>query len=184
MGGGKSGRMRGALVVVEVALSVVLLAGAGLLVRSFVVLQNVTLGFRPDHVLVMQTSVPAAGLESARGATRFYKDLMLTLQPLPGVTAVGGTRNTPGAAFSEGSYMIDRVGTATPSTPQAVLSVVTPGAFAALGIPLKHGRDFNAADTYDSPFTAVINEALARKSFAGQDPVGRLIYCGLDSTKS
>ena len=61
--------------------------------------------------------------------------------------------------------------------------MVTPGAFAALGVPLKRGRDFNDGDTYDAPFTAVINEALARKSFPGQDPLGRLIYCGLDSLK-
>jgi putative ABC transport system permease protein len=61
--------------------------------------------------------------------------------------------------------------------------VVTPGAFAALGIPLKRGRDFNEGDTYDAPFTAIVNEALARKSFPGQDPLGRLIYCGLDSDK-
>jgi predicted permease len=61
--------------------------------------------------------------------------------------------------------------------------VVTPGAFAALGVLLKRGRDFNDGDTYDAPFTALINETLARKSFPGEDPLGRLIYCGLDSPK-
>jgi predicted permease len=183
MGGAKAGRMRGALVVVEVALSVVLLAGAGLLIRSFAALQNVPLGFRPEHVLVMQSSVPAADLSSARRATGFYKDLLADLAMLPGVSAVGGTRNTPGSAFSEGTYFIDHLGKISPATPQAVFSVVTPGALAALGIPLKRGRDFNASDTYDAPFTAVINEALARKSFPGQDPLGRMIYCGLDSEK-
>jgi predicted permease len=183
MGAGKAGRMRGALVVVEVALSVVLLAGAGLLIRSFAALQNTALGFRPEHVLVMQSSVPASDLQSARRATRFYKDLLADLAMLPGVSAVGGTRSTPGAAFSEGTYFIDHLGEISPATPQAVLSVVTPGALAALGIPLKRGRDFNAGDTYDAPFTAIINEALARKSFPGQDPLGRTIYCGLDSDK-
>jgi predicted permease len=181
--GGKGGRMRAALVVAEVALSVVLLTGAGLLIRSFAALHNVALGFHPDHVLVMESSVPASDLDSARRATRFYKDLLADLAALPGVTAVGGTRNPPGKAFSEGTYFIDHHGEVTPNTPQAVLSVVTPGAFAALGIPLKRGRDFNAGDTYDAPFTAVINEALARKSFPGQDPIGRMIYCGLDSDK-
>ena len=181
--GGKGGRMRAALVVVEVALSVVLLAGAGLLIRSFVALHNVALGFRPEHVLVMESSVPAAGLESARRATRFYKDLMADLGTLPGVSAVGGARNTPGTVHSDGSYFIDHMGQFTTNMPNAVLSVMTPGAFAALGIPLKRGRDFNAGDTYDAPFTAVINEALARKSFPGQDPLGRMIYCGLDSMK-
>jgi len=182
--GGKAGRMRGALVVVEVALSVVLLASAGLLIRSFAALHNVALGFRPEHVLVMESSVPASDdLQSARRATRFYKELLADLATLPGVSAVGGTRNPPVTVFSEGSYFIDHVGKLTVNTPQAVLSVVTPGALAALGIPLKRGRDFNEGDTYEAPFTAIINEALARKSFPGQDPLGRLIYCGLDSDK-
>ena len=181
--GGKAAHMRGALVVVEVALSVVLLAGAGLLIRSFVALHNVALGFHPEHVLMMESSVPAAGLESARRATRFYKDLLADVATLPGVSAVGGTRNPPGTVYSDGSYFIDRLGELTPNTPNAVLSVVTPGAFAALGVPLKRGRDFNEGDTYEAPFTAIINEALARKSFPGQDPLGRLIYCGLDSDK-
>jgi putative ABC transport system permease protein len=181
--GGKGGRMRAALVVAEVALSVVLLAGAGLLIRSFIALQNVSLGFRPEHVLVMESAVPASGLESARRATHFYKDLLADLATLPGVTAVGGTRNPPATVYSDGSYFIDHVGELTTNTPGAVLSVVTPGTFAALGIPLKRGRDFNEADTYDAPFTAIINEALARKSFPAQDPLGRMIYCGLDSAK-
>jgi putative ABC transport system permease protein len=183
MAGGRGGRMRAALVVMEVALCVVLLAGAGLLMRSFVALHNVALGFRPSHVLVVESSVPSSSLLDARRATRFYKNLLADLATLPGVSAVGGTRNTPGAVHSDGSYFVDHVGVLTSSTPQAVLSVVTPGAFAALGISLKRGRDFNAGDTYDAPFTAIVNEALARKSFPGQDPLGRLIYCGLDSDK-
>jgi predicted permease len=181
--GGKGGRTRATLVVVEVALSVVLLAGAGLLIRSFVALHHVALGFRPEHVLVMESSVPASNLADARRATRFYKDLMADLATLPGVSAVGGVRNTPGIVWSNGGYFIGHMGKFTSAMPNAVLSVVTPGAFAALGIPLKRGRDFNASDTYDAPFTAVINEALARKSFPGQDPLGRTIYCGLDSMK-
>jgi putative ABC transport system permease protein len=181
--GGKGGRVRAALVVVEVALSVVLLAGAGLLIRSFVALHNVALGFRPEHVLVMESSVPASDLASAQRATRFYKDLMADLATLPGVSAVGGARNTPGVVFSEGSYFIDRLGKFNVNSPQAVFSVMTPGTLAALGIPLKRGRDFIDGDTYDAPFTAAINEALARKSFPGQDPLGRTIYCGFDSLK-
>jgi len=181
--GGAAARLRSALVVAEVALSVVLLAGAGLLIRSFAALQHVTLGFRPEHVLVMESSVPASDLPGARRATRFYKDLMADLATLPGVSAVGGARNTPGIVFSDGSYFIDHFTGFTVNAPGAVLSVMTPGAIAALGIPLKRGRDFNADDTYEAPFTALINEALARKSFAGQDPLGRTIYCGLDSLK-
>jgi predicted permease len=182
-GGGRSGRMRAALVVVEVALSVVLLAGAGLLIRSFVALHNVALGFRPEHVLVMESSVPASNLNGARRAARFYQDLLADLRTLPGVSAVGVTRNPPGVVYSEGSYFLDHLGKFDVSAPQAVFSVMGPGTFATLGIPIKRGRDFNDGDTYEAPFTAVINEALARKSFPGQDPLGRTIYCGFDSLK-
>ena len=101
--------MRAALVVVEVALSVVLLCGAGLLIRSFVALHNVALGFRPEHVLVMESSVPASDLEGSRRATRFYKDLIGDLAMLPGVSAVGATRNPPGNVLSEGTYFIDHL---------------------------------------------------------------------------
>lgn len=184
MAGGKAGRTRAALVVVEVALSVVLLAGAGLLIRSFVALQNVSLGFQPEHVLVMESSVPASDLAGARRATRFYKDLLSDLAALPGVSAVGATRTPPGTPGSNGTYFIDHLPSDFGAVKtQAVFSVVTPGAMAALGIPLKRGRDFTDADVYDAPFTAIINEALARRSFPGEDPLGHLIYCGLDSLK-
>ncbi|MGO4881918.1 MAG: ABC transporter permease [Bryobacteraceae bacterium] len=181
--GGRAGRTRAVLVVTEVALSVVLLTGAGLLIRSFIALRHVALGFEPEHVLVMQSSVPASDDESARRATRFYKDLLSDLATLPGVAAVGATRNPPGQAYSEGSYSIDRLVKFTAHTPQAVFSVMTPGALAALGIPLKRGRDFTGGDTYSAPFAALINETLARTSFPGQDPIGRTIYYGFDSPK-
>ncbi len=182
--GGKAGRMRASLVVAEVALSVVLLTGAGLLIRSFVALQNVTLGFHPEHVLVMESSVPNSDLATARRATLFYKDLLADLATVPGVAATGATRTPPGVVFSNGGYFIDHLPSHfSTDAPQAVFSVVTPGALATLGIPLRRGRDFNDSDGYEAPFTALINESLARKSFPNQDPIGRSIYCGLDSLK-
>jgi hypothetical protein len=94
---------------------------------------HVALGFRPEHVLVMESSVPSSTWPDARRATRFYKDLLADLATLPGVSAVGGVRNIPGTAASDGSYVIDHLAGFTVSAPQAVFSVVTPGAFAALG---------------------------------------------------
>ena len=183
MGGG-AGRMRSALVVAEVALSVILLAGAGLLMKSFVALQNVQLGFRPERVLVMGSSVPAVGLEGAKRATGFYKTLLAEVATLPGVTAVGAIRTPPGQTSSDGGYYIDHLpSNPSVSSPQAVFTVAGPGAIAALNIPLRRGRDFNAGDTYEAPFVTLINDALARKSFPGQDPIGRMIYCGFDSMK-
>ena len=88
----------------------------------------------------------------------------------------------PGHTASDGGYWIDFLPKElNVSAPQAVFSVVSPGTFATLGIPLKRGRDFNDGDTYDAPFAAVINEALAKAAFSGQDPIGHSIYCGLDS---
>ena len=182
--GGSAGRIRSGLVVAEIALSVVLLAGAGLLIRSFVAMHNVSLGYRPENVLVMGATVPSTDLESRRRASRFYRDLLAEVATLPGVSAAGASRTPPGRLSSWGGYWIDHLpGPEAMNTtaPQAVFSVVTPGALAALQIPIKRGRDFNESDIYEAPFTAVINESLARTSFAGQDPIGRMIYCGLDS---
>jgi predicted permease len=180
--GSLADRMRQALVVAEIALSVILVAGAGLFIKSFVALQNVELGFRPERVLVVGTSVPASDLESARRATRFYKQLLPVLRAIPGVLEAGATMAPPGHTGSDGGYWIDHLPAALEvSAPQAVFSVVSPATFTTLGIPLQRGRDFNDGDTYDAAFTAVVNEALARHAFPNQDPIGHSIYCGLDS---
>ncbi len=181
-GGGMADRMRAALVVAEIALSMMLLTGAGLLLKSFVALQNVALGFRTDRILLMEADVPASDLESARRGTRFYKDLLDQVTSIPGVLNAGATRTTPGHVSSDGGYWIDRLPKELNVTaPQAVFSVAAPGTFATLGIPLISGRDFNERDTYDAPFSAVINQKLARDAFPGQDPIGHVIYCGFDS---
>jgi len=188
--GSVADRMRSALVVAEVALSVVLVAGAGLLMKSFLALQDVALGFRPEKILVMSTSVPVVRgfissgpeLESAKRATRFYKDLLVEVSSLPGVLNAGATMAAPPETASNGGYWTDFLPKElNVSAPQAVFSVVTPGTFATLRIPLKSGRDFNDGDSYDAPFTAIINEALAKAAFPSQDPIGHSIYCGLDS---
>jgi putative ABC transport system permease protein len=181
--GGGSRWLRSALVVAEIALSVVLLAGAGLLVKSFVALNNVALGFAPEHVLVMETFVPVQGLEQARKATQFYKGLLRDIRALPSVAAAGGTLATPGNASSFGGYWIGHRDGSGAAAPQAVFSVVTPTALSTLGIPLKVGRDFDDTDGYDAPFTAMINETLAKRSFPGEDPIGRSILCTLDNDK-
>jgi putative ABC transport system permease protein len=181
---GARSRLRSGLVVAEIALSVMLVAGAGLLLRSFAALHQVALGFHPENVLVMETSMTASLTPGE--AIPLYKRLLGTLASVPGVTAVGATRVPPGEVLSDGAYFIDWAPTIeqiTVSAPQAVYSVVSPGAFAALGIPLKRGRDFQPSDTPDAPFVAVINEKLAARAFAGRDPIGHTIVAGLDSLK-
>jgi putative ABC transport system permease protein len=185
-GGGWS-QLRPALVVAEIAFSVVLLAGAGLLIKSFVALSNVALGFHPERALLMKTSLPALGPEGEDRARRFFKQLRSEIAALPGVSAAGATMGPPGDVASAGPYWIDHYPEmALGFTPQesAVYSVVTPGTFAALGIPLKRGRDFEDMDAANAPLTAVINETLARKAFRGQDPIGHVIFTGFDSNAS
>jgi putative ABC transport system permease protein len=183
-GGRSAGRLRGVLVVAEIALSVILLVGAGLLIKSFLALHNVALGYSPENILIVKTSMQSADLDGARRATRLYKTLLAEVATLPGVSAVGATRTPPGQVGSNGSYWIDHPfdpTTVLANSPTAVFSVVAPGSFAALRIPLRRGRDFQDNDTFDAPFRAIINEALARKAFPGQDPIGHHIVCGLDS---
>jgi putative ABC transport system permease protein len=193
MGGGLI-RIRGVLVVAEIALAVVLLSGAGLLIKSFVALNQVALGFRPENVLVMRATVPRLNTpDEAQRANRFFKDVLSKTASLPGVLAAGATMAPPGHVFgpggqeSRGVYFLDHMPAnpdfSAPGAPIAAINIVAPGTFAALGIPLKGGRDFNDNDSYDRPFVAVINEALVRKSFYGENPIGKTIFCLFDSPK-
>ena len=186
--GSGASRLRGAFVVAEIALSVVLLAGAGLLLKSFVALNNVQLGFRPQHLLLMNTGLPVSGPDAPQRAHRFFRQLLSEISSLPGVSAAGATLGPPGDVESAGTYWLNRQSTPPSYNAQggkfdAVFSVVTPGAFSALSIPLKEGRDFRASDSANAPFTVIINETLARKAFPGQDPIGRVIFAGFDSEK-
>jgi predicted permease len=162
----------------------VLVSGAGLLIKSFVALHDVALGFRPENVLVMRASVPAPPSVGIARARQFFKDTLARVSGMPGVLAAGATMAPPGSVDSSGSYFIDQMPSQTDrNAPPAILSIVSPGAFAALGIPLKSGRDFNDGDAFDRPFVVVVNEALARKAFPNQTPLGRTIFCPFDSPK-
>jgi putative ABC transport system permease protein len=111
-----------------------------------------------------------------------FKDVLQQITTLPGVVAAGVTMAPPGNVDSTGTYFVDHMpAQPDPTAPATVLSVVGPGTFAALGIPLKSGRDFSDSDTSDRPFVAVVNEALVRKSFSNQNPLGRTVFCPFDS---
>lgn len=182
--GGGLVRIRGVLVVAEVALAVVLLSGAGLLIKSFIALNSVALGFRPESVLVIQATVPWGNAQSqGRQESQNFKDVISQVAALPGVQADGATLTPPGEVGAFGSHFVDYMPEKLDyRAPNTVLSIVAPGTFAALGIPLKSGRDFRDGDTFDKPFVAVVNEALVRKSFPGQSPIGRTIFCPFDAS--
>jgi putative ABC transport system permease protein len=176
-------RMRGALVVAEVAMAVVLLSGAGLLIKSFLALNSVALGFRPESVLVIKATVPRAGAQSqGRQESQNFKEVLSQVASLPGVLAAGATWTPPGQEGAFGSHFVDYMPEKVDyRAPNTVLSIVAPGTFAALGIPLKSGRDFGDSDAFGRPSVAVVNEALVRKSFPGQSPIGRTIFCPFDA---
>ena len=166
-------RTRGILVVCEIALAVVLLAGAGVLMKSLLALHNVELGFQPANVLVMK----ATGVRSRKENDAFFREMFSRAAVLPGVSAVGATSVPPGdlSLAGSGGYFLDRIPPPAErnraTEPTAFDTIIAPGTFAALGIPLKRGRDFSASDTNDQPLVAIVNEALVRKSLAGQDPM-------------
>ena len=183
--GGRTGWARNAFVVAEIALAVVLVVGAGLLARSLAAVAAIDMGFSPERLLVLRTSVPVRTIEDAPRATSFYRDLLPELRAVPGVTAVAGVTSLPTQVASNGGYWLEggptfqQLGIAR--SPQAVFNVVTPDYFRTMGVPIRRGRDFTEGDTRDATKVAIINEALAKASFAGEDPIGRRIQCGLDT---
>ena len=176
-------RMRSVLVVAQVALAVVLVSAAGLVTKSFVALTDVPLGFRPDNVLVMRATMPGAFAVAIPRARQFFRDVLRDAAALPGVLATGATMVPPGSLDSSGGYLIGPLPEKPdwPGAPSVALSVVAPGTFAALGTPLKEGRDFTDDDTAERPFVAIVNETLVRQAFANQSAIGRTIFCTFDS---
>jgi len=184
--GSGSQRIRKTLVVAEVALSVTLAVGAGLLFRSFLALNSAELGFRTEGILVMYTHVPAEGLANHIAASRHFEYLFGSLGQLPGVKSVAAAMGLPTGRYgSNGLYAIEGVHRMVPGEkmPSAGFRLATPGYFSTMGIPVKRGRDFSERDQYEAPFVAIISETLVRQSFPNEDPIGKRIKCGLDSDK-
>lgn len=171
-------RFRTGLVVAEIALSVVLLAAAGLLLRSFLALQDVDLGFTKERVLVADTvfAVRDGVVEDSLRRSRFYAGVLERLRAIPGVRAASGVaylgmgreRRTPRDFFIEG-----RPEGEAGERPQAEHHAITAGYFETLQIPILAGRDFRETDTPASPSVAIVNEAMARLAFPGETPLGR-----------
>jgi putative ABC transport system permease protein len=170
-----------ALVVAEVALSLALLAGAGLLIRSFVRLQGVAPGFRVDGVLTARVTLPDARYPDDPGVTRFFERAVARLGALPGVEHAAGVSFLPmaGPGMATSFYRLDRPQPADGELPGTQVRPVTPGFFDAMGIPRLAGRDIAAADTADAPLVAVVSRSLAREQFPGEDPLGRLLHVSI-----
>jgi len=175
-GSGASGhRFRDGLVVAEVTLSLVLLIGAGLLVRSALALQRAQPGFRADHVLTAEFRLPPSKYPEPRAIAAFLRQVRERLQAVPGIESVALVRAVPFSGNGASTtYQVE--GQPEPPKgrePIAQLNIVSPEYFRTMGIPPLRGRDFDAHDTAEAPTVAVINDTMARQSWPGMDPIGR-----------
>ncbi len=167
--------------VAEVALSVILLSAAGLLLRSFQLLQRVDLGFTTERVLVAYTQYAVNNAEDRRNRPEFYAELLERLRAVPGVSAAAGVAFLPmGRELRPArDYFVQGRPEGQPGErPKAEFNAITPGYFKTLGIPIRVGRDFDHTDAVERPRVAIINETLARAAFPGESPLGRHLRRG------
>lgn len=175
-GGAAAHRLRHALVVVEIALALVLLVGAGLMMRSFMQIHRVTPGFDPHGVLTFRVGFPPAVTDDKAVLRQFFDDLLPKLAALPGVEAASATTGLPGIGAG-GFSGVQVEGAALPKNfserPIALARTISPGFFDTLRIPRHAGRFFTATDDENHPVVAIVDEAFRQKFFPQQDPVGR-----------
>lgn len=166
---------RNVLVVSEIALSLILVAGAAMMARSMLWLQNENRGFVSDHLLTFRASFLPADFTNASSMATYYHSFLDRLAALPGVRSVGANSNLPIDGFLLTGEFFHLPG--TPSTDRAIAScdLINTGYFRTLGIPVIQGREFDARDRDDSPPVAIVSASLARQYFPGQNPIGRKI---------
>jgi len=183
-GGRARSRVRDVLMVCEVACSAALLMGAGLLIRSLVRLQEVNPGFRPDHVLTMQLSLPPARYSGLK-VGQFYDQLLHRIEGLPGVQTAGVCRVLPltGNDASLNFQIEGQPALSSADQPRAKFRTASGGYFSALGIPLLRGRFFDNRDNQQTPKVVIINEMAARRYWPGENPIGKRVLSGFDDNQ-
>jgi putative ABC transport system permease protein len=177
-------RIRNLLVVSEVALAMVLLAGAGLMINSFVRLNRVQAGFNPDRLLTMRMNLPQSKYSNQNKRIEFYDSLLDRVRRLPGVESAAMITFLP-LTFPGGSSLFTAEGRPAPPAGEEPLAVTrsnTPDYFRTMGISLITGRVFDQRDRQDSQPVAVINRAMAERYWPGEDPVGRRLKIGYASS--
>jgi len=173
-------RVRGVLVVAELALAVMLLAGAGLLMRSFMKLQAVDPGFKVDPALTFDLTLPDARYKETDQQIAFYDQLLPRLRGLPGVQAASAVMGLPlsGLDFIISFEVGGRPPVPPAQQPAMQVRVATPEYFSTIGIPLKRGRMFTEDDRAQTPKVVLITEAAAKQFFPNEDPIGKTIKLG------
>ena len=180
-GGFRGGRLRGALVIVEVALSLMLLAGAGLLMRSFVALQTVDLGMNPNNVLFARLPLPRGQYTTAAEKQRFFRELLRRLHDVPEieVATVASTLPPYGGIRSD----IEIPGKTATERWNAIFQLASDGYFQTLGLRLQRGRPLSEVDVNGARRVAVVNQTLVNRYFGNEDPMGRQIKFKLLETE-
>jgi putative ABC transport system permease protein len=174
----KHDRIRGALVIAQVTLGLVLVTAAGLLMASFLRLERSDLGFRPDHLLTFWFNLPEPQYNAAQEVA-FYDQLLERMRALPGVESAAGVWPLPlGGDNLTVSFNIEERPAAQPDWPSARIAVTTPGYFSTAGIPLLKGRFFNDHDDAKAPRVLIVNKAFADKFFPREDVIGKRITSG------
>ncbi|HVR72011.1 MAG TPA: ADOP family duplicated permease [Vicinamibacteria bacterium] len=178
-GTGRPGRrVRDLLVVSQVALALVLLVGAGLLLRSLHRLQSVDPGFEPSRLVTFNLTLPTASYGDIPKRNRFFEQVLERVAALPGVTAAGATSELPFASggLTPHDFIVEGRPPLRPGTePELSNRAVTPAYFETVGLPLRRGRLLDESDRADAPLVGVVNEAAAREHFSGEDPLGRRV---------
>ncbi|HEX8073333.1 MAG TPA: ABC transporter permease [Pyrinomonadaceae bacterium] len=175
--GPRSRRARGAFVVAEVALALVLLVGAGLLLKSFLRLQAINPGFAPQNVLTMRVLLPRAKYPDDAKKVAFFRQAVERMQRLPGVTSAAAADTVPfaGLGSATGFTIEGQPAPAAGDVPVTDVRVVDEHYFATMNIPVVRGRAFTPEEANENRKTVIVNEALARRYFPGQDPIGQRI---------
>jgi putative ABC transport system permease protein len=168
-------RLRGAFVVMEIALTLMLLTSAGLLIKSFLRLQRVDPGIKPERVVTMQIPLPRAGYKENPQRIAFYQQLLERVKAIPGVQASALSSSLPPdlSSVSDNFSLEEQAALSSEQLPVGDLVTVSPDYFRTLGVPLIGGRYFNETDTADSTPVVIINETLARQYFPNQDAIGK-----------
>ena len=171
-------RMRAALVASEVALSMVLLVGAGLLIRSFIRLERVAPGFEPDHILSMRIGLTNPRYSDLKARSSGLDEILHRIAQVPGVVSTGSIQFPPlGGILPATGFWV--AGRPTPNPSEASVtgvSIVTPGYFPTLGIPLISGRLFTERDQQGTPQVTIVSQSLARQQFPNMDPIGQRLF--------
>jgi putative ABC transport system permease protein len=177
-------RVLGLLVITEVALALVLLVCAGLMIRSFASVRQVSPGFDPRGVLTAGIGLSPIKYAELQQQAAFYQTLLAKLEALPGVVSVAGVSRLPVVAVvASSNFTIKGRPVQTGHEPNANYRVISPRYFQTMGIPFVQGRDFNVRDTKDTPDAVIINKVLAERFWPGQNPLGQHLQLSAETTR-